>query len=97
MEDHDLEMIALTMGGEGSRLYTKTTRYEAAPSEALSIVDTVGAGDAFTSILAAGYLAGWEGDRILETATRFASAICEIEGAIPDHTDFYGPFRSRFQ
>lgn len=97
MDNYDLEMTALTMGGEGSRLYTRSDRYTAAPSENLSIVDTVGAGDGFTAILAAGCLAGWDGDRILRTATRFASAVCEIEGAIPDEADFYGPFRSRFQ
>ncbi len=97
MADYDLEMVALTMGGEGSRLYTPEAQHTAAPSGNLTIVDTVGAGDGFTAILAAGYLAGWEGERILETATRFASSICEIEGAIPESTDFYGPFRTRFQ
>ncbi len=96
MDDYDLEMTALTMGGEGSRLYTREGRYLAAPSENLSIVDTVGAGDGFTSILAAGCLSGWDGDRILRLATRFASSICEIEGAIPEDADFYAPFRSRF-
>ncbi len=97
MADHRLEVVALTLGGEGSRLYTREGRYTAAPSDALSVVDTVGAGDGFTAILAAGYLAGWDGDRILQTATRFASRICEIEGAIPDDPGFYPPFRSHFR
>lgn len=97
MDDYSLEMVAFTMGGDGSRLYTHDRQYTAAPSEDLTIVDTVGAGDGFTSILAAGHLAGWDGDRILDAATRFASALCEIEGAIPEDADFYRPFRSQFQ
>lgn len=97
MENYDLEMVALTLGGDGSRLYTREELHDAAPPENLFIVDTVGAGDGFTAILAAGYLAGWKGGSIVKTATQFASAICQIEGAIPEHPDFYTPFRSQFQ
>lgn len=94
--NYPIEMICLTLGGAGSRLYTESERVEAEPEKDLKIVDTVGAGDAFTSVLAIGILKGWPPKKTLETATRFASKICRIQGAIPESQDFYRDFSSIF-
>jgi len=53
------------------------------------VADTVGAGDAYTAILAIGYLREWEPEKILEQASTFAGGICQIKGAIPADEYFY--------
>ena len=93
IEDYGLDMISLTRGGAGSALYTKEGYYSIAPEKKVEIVDTVGAGDGYTAILAAGYLQGWTPEKILEAGTEFAGRICEIEGALPAARDFYTDFR----
>lgn len=45
------------------------------------IVDTVGAGDAFTSVLIAGRLRGWSLAETLPRAAKFAAEICTRQGA----------------
>lgn len=89
----DLSMVALTRGAEGSELYVGKDRFGTAAPKPAAIADTVGAGDAYTAMLAAGVLAGWGPERILSAAARFAARICTIEGAIPDDVDFYRDFR----
>jgi fructokinase len=87
--EFDIEMISLTKGQKGSCLYTKNEAFCTAPISTGKIVDTVGAGDAYTAILATGYLNTWHPERILKVATEFASRICEIEGAVPPPGKFY--------
>ena len=54
-----------------------------------TVVDTVGAGDAYAAVLAVGYMNHWSPERILKTATALARRICSIKGAIPKDSDFY--------
>lgn len=56
------------------------------------IVDTVGAGDAFTSALIFGHLQGWPLARTLACANELAAGICTIRGAIPADLSFYQPY-----
>ena len=83
MKKFDLEMVSLTRGGDGSALYTDDARLDAEPSD-MPVVDTVGAGDAYASVVAAGYLRGLGGDETVRAATEFAGKICGIPGALPD-------------
>jgi fructokinase len=85
----DIEMISLTKGEKGSCLYIKNEEYCIKPNRTRKIVDTVGAGDAYTAILAFGYLNKWHPERMLTVATDFASRICENEGAIPSSKSVY--------
>ena len=54
-----------------------------------SVIDTVGAGDAYAAILAYGYLNKWSFDKIMNSANYFSSRICQIKGALPDSDDIY--------
>jgi fructokinase len=56
------------------------------------ILDTVGAGDAFSAVFIVGLLREWEISLTLRRAHRFAAAICQIRGAIPEDKEFYKPF-----
>ena len=59
---------------------------------AVDVVDTVGAGDAFSAIFLLGSALGWPLDTILPRANQFAAAICGIAGAVPADTAFYEPW-----
>ena len=89
MEVYGLEMVSITCGDQGSELYTPEGGFRTPGSIKTPVIDTVGAGDAYAAILAAGYLARWHPREILERASHFASRICSIPGATPENEDLY--------
>ena len=93
-----VKTIILTLGAEGAIALTQNGEHtKVTPSQRLNIVDTVGAGDAFSSVCILGYLKRWPLAIILERAQGFASAIVQIRGATIDNTDFYKPFIHTWQ
>jgi fructokinase len=96
MQTHSIHTVSLTKGELGSELFTNQGRFSAEPAEAIRVVDSVGAGDAYAAMLVAGLLKKWSPEKILDRASLFASRICEIKGAIPDSASFYEPFKSLF-
>ncbi|MGE5354161.1 MAG: PfkB family carbohydrate kinase [Acidobacteriota bacterium] len=92
MEDFHIELVCVTMGADGAAIYKGNEKdsYKASLSQ---IADTVGAGDAYSAILAIGYLNGWPVKRINGIATEFASGVCQIEGALPNDDEFYKDFK----
>lgn len=97
MTQYSLHTVALTKGDAGSELYTPEGVRRSAPEPAEFIVDTVGAGDAYASMLAAGILMKWSLQKMLSRATAFASRICTIKGALPDSAAFYEPLRKQMK
>jgi fructokinase len=97
LERYPLEFVSLTLGDRGSELFTKSGYYRTDPAKVASAADTVGAGDAYAAMLAAGILRDWQPEEILQRASMFASRICEIKGAIPASPSFYKPFKSLFE
>jgi fructokinase len=91
MDTFNIRMVALTRGSAGSVLYAEGERLEQAAGLIGSneIVDTVGAGDAFTSVLAAGLHQGWAPQDILQLAGGLSERICTIAGAVPSDNAFY--------
>jgi fructokinase len=77
-----LRVVACTRGERGSLLYSDG-RWSEHPGLPANVVDTVGAGDSFTAVLALGLLAGWNLDRINETANTVAAFVCSQPGATP--------------
>jgi fructokinase len=85
MHRFDISLIALTLGARGAELITpQGRRYRAVAPDVDRVVDTVGAGDAFSAVLAVGLIRKRPLDRILEAANRFAAAVCSTAGALPD-------------
>ena len=93
MERYGIGMLALTRGEKGSEIHSGERSHTIGPVEGTTVADTVGAGDAYSSILAIGYLGGWYPERILKTASRFSAGICQIEGALPDADLIYDEFQ----
>ena len=78
----DLRVVALTRGARGS-LLRGPAGWADHPGLAAEVVDTVGAGDAFTAALALGLLLDWPLDRTNTLANEVACHVCGCAGATP--------------
>jgi fructokinase len=93
MATFDIPMVALTRGSEGSLFYNdRETPIEQPIVKNVDVMDTVGAGDGFAAILAAGFLQQLSWETTLAQASLFSSRICGIPGAIPEDDTFYEDF-----
>ncbi len=97
MAAHDLKSIILNMGSLGSQWITREKHYHCTPFPLENVVDTVGAGDAYAAISAAGWLKKLPVDTIMGLASEFAGYICGIEGALPEDESIHNDFRQRIQ
>jgi fructokinase len=78
----ELKIIALTKGSEGSVLHTAEESSFLKSAE-VDVVDTVGAGDAFTAALGLGLLRDISLHSIHEQATQISGFVCTQNGATP--------------
>ncbi len=91
--EHDLQGLVLTHGADGAEVHTADGHHaRVRPATGTAMVDTVGAGDAFASVMIAGLCLDWPLHTMLQRAQGFASAIVGQRGAtVPDRA-FYHPF-----
>ena len=88
-----LQLLLVTRGAAGAELLTATgDSFRVAPDPVTGVVDTVGAGDAMTSVLILAILQGWPWQQALERSQAFASAIVGQRGATVEEPGFYQPF-----
>lgn len=93
LAQYGLEYLVLTRGGEGALAFSAAGEAgRVRPAAATDVVDTVGAGDAFTAVFLLGRLRGWPLVRTLERAQAFASAIVGVRGATVSDPAFYQGF-----
>ena len=93
IERHSLDGVILTHGGDGAEILTASGEHvHARPEAGIDIVDTVGAGDAFASVILLGLASDWPLQQMLERAQSFASRIVGNRGATVSDPAFYGPF-----
>ncbi len=88
------EAILLTKGKRGAVLFSAKdgSSQSIIPERQELTVDTVGAGDAFASVIIAGRLLGWPVKKTLERAQQFAAATVGIRGATTRDKSFYANF-----
>jgi len=87
----EIDLLSITLGEGGALLIDKFGLNENKYSVE-KVVDTVGAGDAYSAILCLGYLNKMPIDRINFLANKFAASICGIKGAIPHSDEMYDNF-----
>ena len=79
---YSLERTFVTRGARGAILVIDARDVivtEAPPVQ--DVIDTVGAGDAFSAVVCLGILRSWELEVTLERAASFAADVCRIRGA----------------
>ncbi len=92
-ERHGLTGLVVTLGSEGAlALAGGSPPARVAPTPALEVVDAVGAGDAFASVLILGIVRDWPLATTLERAQAFASRIVGQRGATAADPGLYAPF-----
>lgn len=99
IQQFNLKHLFVTCGENGAWALSETGELKEVKGQPLTskLVDTVGAGDAFSAACIVGLLQDWPMDTILIRATNFASALCCIRGATPESNDFYLPFMTKWR
>lgn len=89
----NIETLIVTCGAEGAVAALKNgEKTHIKPEKNETLVDTVGAGDAFSSILLLGFLNKWPLTLTMPRAQQFASQIVGIQGATINDKSFYQTF-----
>ncbi len=83
VSSHALRLAALTRGAKGSLLVSADGLSSDLPGTPVEVVDTVGAGDAFTAAVTLGLLAGWPLSKLHAHAERVAAFVCTQAGGTP--------------
>ena len=93
LTEHGLDAVIVTRGGRGAVVVDGGGVFEATPPAEVEVVDTVGAGDAFSAVFILGLVLGWSTEVTLERALEFAAAVCTVQGATVRDRGFYSEFR----
>lgn len=90
----DLQRITITRGADGWACLDAREGWLEGVSPQIAVRDTVGAGDAFASVLLLGELRGWPLRTTLQRAGEYASAVCGIVGAVDPVSGIYAATRA---
>jgi len=94
---YGLHGLILTHGSQGAEVLTSDgNRCLVTPERDIDVVDTVGAGDAFASVVILGIIKDWTLDLMLQRAQAFASALVGRRGATVHEQGFYREFLSQW-
>lgn len=97
IKHNQLQGVILTQGSEGAMLMTSDgNQYSVEPESSINIVDTVGAGDAFTSVIITGIIKNWPLATTIKRAQQFASKIVGQRGATVSDLSFYRSFTQQW-
>lgn len=89
LDKYSIQNLLVTDGGEGAYWVTEhDARYQPAINVE-GLVDTIGAGDAFSSAAIGGVLAGATPEKNLKNAANFAAKVCSLPGATTLDRSFY--------
>ncbi len=87
---YPLELLIVTQGAQGAHAFDRSgDRAAVEPEQDIEIVDTVGAGDAFSSVILLGLLRDWPLQVTMRRAQDFASHICSQRGATSENSKMY--------
>ena len=93
-----LQAVILTRGSEGALVATDDGSLISRPAPPVQgLVDTVGAGDAFSAVTILGLMRGWDWETTLERAARFAARVCTLRGATTRDRQFYAEGKEEWQ
>jgi fructokinase len=92
-----LRRLIVTRGPQGWASFDATGEVIEGPSAPVQLRDTVGAGDAFSSVVLLGEVSRWPLPVTLARAAEFASSVCAIQGAFDDTLSLYEAAARRWQ
>jgi len=86
------ELVVVTRGEAGAIAISESEACAVEPGKVINVIDTVGAGDAFASVLLLGLHKGWSLQDVLNRAQSFASEVVGLRGATTQDKTFYQSF-----
>ncbi|MEE9396313.1 MAG: carbohydrate kinase [Methylococcales bacterium] len=96
--DYNLKGLVLTHGADGAEVLTADgERVAVQPAKSIPIVDTVGAGDAFTAVMILGLANDWSLNTTVQRAQDFASELVGHRGATVSNPAFYRSFINQWE
>lgn len=78
---HGIEQLVVTCGDRGAFVWADGRSVAGRPPRSIEVIDTVGAGDAFSAAWIVGLWRGWSLETTLIRALDFAEATCGLRGA----------------
>jgi len=85
--------LVVTRGAAGALVLDQHGVAGESPApERVAVVDTVGAGDAFSAVMILALRRGWPLEMALDRALDFAAAVCGLRGATTEDPAFYAPW-----
>lgn len=92
----EIGTLVVTLGAEGVvAVSAEGVHHREAPHRS-NVVDPVGAGDAFSAVLALGIHDGWALETTLQRAAEFASELCRVRGATLEDPGLYADYTRRW-
>lgn len=92
MEKYRIDQLCVTYGDQGAVIY-KGSKINQCKLKIDNVVDTVGAGDAYSAIFCIGYLNAWDIEKTNRIASDFAGEIVKIKGALPADSALYDKYK----
>lgn len=93
----DFKILIVTCGEQGAYLCTADDKLFRPAPAVTQLQDTIGAGDAFSSVIIYGLIHEWPVTTLLERALDFASRVCSLQGAITTDPHFYQHTQKEWQ
>lgn len=94
---YGLEFLIITLGSDGACVIS-ASETTCAPSPPIdNVVDTVGAGDAFSAVTLLGLAHHWPLSLVQQRALEFAGAVCQIPGAVSQNKELYTGHLARWK
>ena len=84
-----LRQLIVTLGADGAVVRSGDGTISGKPPGRVRVVDTVGAGDAFSAVWILGLVRRWAPEVTLPRALGFAAEICGVRGATTDDRELY--------
>ena len=85
----DLDQLIVTRGEDGAEIWTRDENLSGRPPTRTEVVDTVGAGDAFSAVWILGLVRRWAPETTMMRALEFAAVVCGWRGATSDDLAVY--------
>jgi fructokinase len=97
VQKFNLEALYITRGKQGAYAIGKNKLKNVIRGiKTPNIVDTVGAGDAFSSVLILGLIKNWTINETINRANDFAAHLCQLQGATIDDPLLYNKFKKKW-